>query len=313
MSQDSDISWQVLRSVVRPTFGPTAELEQVQPLVGGCINTTLALELADGRKVVLKIAPHRVTHAFVDEAHQLHVLRGCGVPVPEVYDARVGSLDFPHSYLLMEFVGGVDLAKAREHCSADDYDELQRELAEIVWRAHARTADAYGRVLEDPARCTPHERWPAFYRETYDAIWQQVEKGNALPVKCRKTIGKVHERLDRLLAHTDRPRLVHWDLWSANVLVRRDPATDRMRVAAIIDPNCKYAHAEAELAYLELFQTVTPAFKLAYQQHHQVNGDYHNLRRPIYQLYELLNHVLLFGQEYVPRTVAMVERLGQAV
>jgi fructosamine-3-kinase len=313
MSQDADISWQVLRSVVRPTFGPDAELEQVQPLVGGCINTTLKLHLADGRRAVIKIAPHRVTHAFVDEAHQLHQLRAAGVPVPQVYDAQVGSLDSPHSYILMEFVDGVDLHAAREHCSADDYDDVQRELADVVWRVHARTGDAYCRVLEDPARCKPHEKWPAFYRETYDAIWSQVQKSAALPIKCRKAIGKLHDKLDRLLAHDDCPRLVHWDLWSANVLVRRDPRTDKMVVAAVIDPNCKYAHAEAELAYLELFHTVTPAFKQAYQRHHHVNGQYHNVRRPIYQLYELLNHVLLFGQEYVPRTVATVERLAAVV
>jgi len=313
MSQDSDISWQVLRSIVRPTFGPAVELEQVQPLVGGCVNTTLALHLSDGRRAVVKIAPHRVTHAFVDEAHQLGVLRDAGVPVPRVYDAQVGSLDAPHSYILMEFVDGVDLAQAKEHCSADEYDGVQRELAELVWRAHACRGEAYGRVLGDPARCACHATWPAFYRETYDAIWRQVEKSAVLPVKCRKTIGKIHERLDRLLAHADCPRLVHWDLWSANVLVQRDPTTDRMAIAAIIDPNCKYAHAEAELAYLELFHTVTPAFKQAYQQHHHVNGEYHNVRRPIYQLYELLNHVLLFGQEYVPRTVATVERLAHVV
>ena len=92
-----------------------------------------------------------------------------------------------------------------------------------------------------------------------------MEKSNLLPVKCRKTVAKVHARLDRLIGHDDPPRLVHWDVWSTNLLTYCDEAGN-WRVCALLDPNCKYAHAEAELAYLELFHTVTPAFLKAYQQ-----------------------------------------------
>jgi fructosamine-3-kinase len=43
----------------------------------------------------------------------------------------------------------------------------------------------------------------------------------ALPPKCRKICAKVHERLEKLLAHGDQPRLVHWDLWGNNLLLRQ--------------------------------------------------------------------------------------------
>jgi fructosamine-3-kinase len=139
-----------------------------------------------------------------------------------------------------------------------------------------------------------------------------MEKSPLLPVKCRKTIHKLHEKLERLIAHDDCPRLTHWDLWSTNVLCRLD-VTGRWRIAAVLDPHCKFAHFEAEIAYLELFHTVTPAFLKAYQQTRKLGADYHRFRKPVYQLYSLLNNVYLFGEKYAKPLLAAVERVGQIV
>src|SRR5207249_3559642 len=129
---------------------------------------------------------------------------------------------------------------------------------------------------------------------------------------CRKQIGKVHERLEKFLVHPDQPRLVHWDIWNTNVMVR--PGADgKWHVVALLDPNCKYAHAEAEIAYLELFHTVTPTFMKAYQQHRKLTPDYHRFRKPIYQLYPLINHAHLFGSQYLGLLVQAAERTQSLV
>ena len=53
--QENDISWQVLRRIVHDWAGSAAELSEVKPLEGGCINTTLALMTKSGPRAVLKI------------------------------------------------------------------------------------------------------------------------------------------------------------------------------------------------------------------------------------------------------------------
>ena len=58
--------------------GSAAELDEVTPLPGGHINTTLCLTTKDGHKSVLKISPHRVDHAYEREAHQLKLLKARG-------------------------------------------------------------------------------------------------------------------------------------------------------------------------------------------------------------------------------------------
>lgn len=301
---DTDISWSVLRQIVQEWAGTSAELIEVTRLHGGCVNTTLCLTTRAGDKAVIKITPHRVNRSYAHEAQQLDVLRRIGIPTPQVYAWQVASLDRPDSFLLMEFIDGVNLKQAKEQCTPEQYEQLQTHLAELVLRMHEHKNDVYRRVAEG---APDYASWPQFYRACYDPIWQEAEKSGKLPVKTRKQIARVHAKLDTLLAHTDRPRLVHWDLWSTNILCKPNEAGE-WRVASILDPNCKYAHAEAEIAYLELFKTCTPAFLKTYQAEHKLGPDYHRIRKPIYQMYELVNHLYVFGDEYLPRLQQAVEQ-----
>ena len=306
-----DISWQVLRRIVQDFFGTAAELSEFVPLHGGQINTTLELHLknADQPRAVVKVSQHRVDRSYEREAYQLTLLKSLGLPVPEVYQWKIGSLDDPISYLMIEHIDGCDLGHAKKQCTPEEFDSLQAELAEIVCTMHAQTNAKYMRVIEGGEL---FDSWPKFYRSVYDPIWHEVQQDAHLNKHCRKQIGKVHEKLERFLVHPDKPRLVHFDIWNTNVMCRRDPL-GKWHIAALLDPNCKYAHAEAEIAYLELFHTVTPAFLKAYQQHHKLSGDYHRFRKPIYQLYPLLNHVRLFGGEYLKHLVQAVERTENLV
>jgi fructosamine-3-kinase len=307
---DGDISWPVLRRIVQDWAGESAELAEVKPLIGGCINTTLLLVTHKGDRAVLKISQHRVNRAYEREAHQLELLRRFELPVPAVYRCHIGSLDHPDSFLLMEYVPGMNLAEAKTQLGPEDLDQLQVELAELMVALHSHTDETYHRVTPEPS--PTYTSWPRFFHDIYDPIWRETEKSKLLPVKCRKQIGKIHDRMDRLIGHNDVPRLVHWDFWSTNLLVRRDEG-GRWRVAALLDPNCKYAHAEAEIAYMELFHTITPAFMRAYQQHRRMDAGYYRIRRAVYQLYPLIDHVHLFGQEYVKPLTEVVDRLSAVV
>jgi fructosamine-3-kinase len=304
-----DISWQSLRRIVQDWAGTSVELVEFIPLHGGQINTTLELHLNDGRKVVIKVSPHRVDKAYEREAYQLGLLKSCGLPVPEVYRWKIGSLDDPFSYILLEFVEGIDLGEAKKRASAEEFDALQAHLAERVAAMHDHTNANYMRVIEGGHS---FDTWAAFYRSVYDPIWHEAEKHKLLPKSCRKHIGKLHERLERLIGHGDQPRLVHWDIWNTNVLVRQN-GDGKWHVAALLDPNCKFAHAEAEIAYMELFHTITPAFLKAYQHHHKLPADYHKYRKPVYQLYPMLNHLNLFGEAYVKPLAAAVEKTHHLV
>jgi fructosamine-3-kinase len=305
-----DISWQTLASIVHEWIGASAELAEVRALHGGSISTTLAITTRGGDRAVLKVSPHRIDRSYLHEAYQLNVLRTIGIPVPQVFSCKIGSLDSPVSYLLTEFIDGIDLTHAAEQCSPDDFAHAQMHLAELTLKIHAQTHSHYTRVTE--GRREEFESWPKLYRDCYENLWKEAQRTTLLPPKARKQIEKIHSKLDQLLLHGDHPRLIHGDLWSSNVLAAPDQH-GKWWVTCLLDPMCKYAHAESEIAYLELFKTATPAFLRAYQSVHRLPVEYHKLRKPIYHLYELINHLQLFGAEYAKPLLATLERLEKVV
>lgn len=317
MSHDAgEVSWQTLRRIVQRWSGDSAELDAVSALDGGSISTTLKLQTKAGDQAVLKVSPHRVDRSYEVEAHQLALLCSIGLPTPKVYECHVGSLDSPDSYLLMEHMAGVNLHDAKARCTPEAFAGLQSQLAQIVVTLHQHAADHYGKVEPSPP---PEQQaqlngasWPTFYRALYGGIWHECEGHGGIPNKSRRLIGKVYEKLDRLLDHPDQPRLTHGDLWSSNVLAA--PGSDgNWKITALLDPNCRFAHAECELAYLDLFHTITPAFMKEYQRSFKTEDDYHARRKYVYQLYELVNHVNLFGERYIKPMQVTLEKLAAFV
>lgn len=307
MSEPDDVSWKMVEQVVRDWLGPAAHLTELCFLAGGIVNTTVRIKASTGDRAVLKISPHRVNHSHEREARELAMLGEAGVPVPKVLASRTGSFEYPHSYLLIDFVDGMTLRDAHQHLTSDQWDSLQSELAEYTAILHENRADLYGRF--EGATFTD---WPAFYRSLVDPIWAEAEKMHCLPIKTRKTIGRIHDHLDQLLAHGDAPRLCHGDLWSGNVLCNLN-GDGKWHVTAILDPELRHAHAESEIAYMDLSRTINHTFKQMYQQHHRLPDNYHKVRKPIYQLYALVNQLQLHGQAHAPRVIESAEKLAAVI
>ncbi len=95
--------------------------------------------------------------------------------------------------------------------------------------------------------------------------------------------------------------LLHGDLWSGNVLTTP-------RGPALIDPAIYRHYPETDLAMLTLFGSPGDAFFEAYWNGN-APADWPR-REALFQLYPLLNHLLLFGGSYrggVERSVAQLE------
>jgi fructosamine-3-kinase len=322
----ADISWAVLRRIVQQWKGTSAEPAELVPLDGGCINTTVKVTTTAGDRAVLKISQHRVDRTYAREAYQLALLRDLGLPVPDVYDVHSGSLEEPSSYILMEWIEGQDLALARKSCEPASFDALQEEFAEILRKLHARHGSGFGSVESDTAADHNADNntagngdgspqglvgsWPQCFAAMFDPIIREALPLPILSAKPRKLIEKLHGRLDRFLPGECEPSLTHWDLWSSNVLVSGN-GDGRMHVRALLDPMCTWADPQAELAYLELFHTVTPAFMKAYQGESHLGDGYHRVCKPIYQLYALLNYAVIHGMTGGEGMHLLQERLDQ--
>jgi fructosamine-3-kinase len=225
-----------------------------------------------------------------------------------VYACKVGSLDDPHSFLLMEHMPGIPVAQARESLTEDEFHHIEMHLADIVLSLHARTSSTYKKVSDGWEHGT--NSYPEFFHSIYDPILHDVVDMKALPPSLKRRVLKIHEKVDGLIQHGDRPRLVHGDLWTSNLLAGKDKG-GKWWLTGLLDPNCRFSHVEVELAYLELFKTVTPAFFRAYEQSHRLSSEYRLYRRDVYMMYALLNHVRLFGSQYVKPMGIVSERVAK--
>lgn len=98
------------------------------------------------------------------------------------------------------------------------------------------------------------------------------------------------------------PSLLHGDLWGGNY------AGSSAGSAAVYDPACYFGCRESDLAMTELFGGFGPAFYEAYEDQLPLQIGYPQ-RRPLYQLYHVLNHANLFGGSYTRQALSLLEQL----
>ena len=96
--------------------------------------------------------------------------------------------------------------------------------------------------------------------------------------------------------------MLHGDLWGGNAAAT--PAGEPV----LFDPACYYGDREVDLAMTELFGGFAPAFYSAYRDTWQVDAEY-GVRRDLYNLYHVLNHLNLFGGGYRAQAEGMIEQL----
>lgn len=110
-------------------------------------------------------------------------------------------------------------------------------------------------------------------------------------------------RLPELFAgFCPRPSLLHGDLWGGNHATLADGH------AVAFDPASYYGCRETDLAMTELFGGFGPAFYRGYEAEWPLDPGYPR-RRPLYQLYHVLNHANLFGGSYLGQTQRLMERI----
>lgn len=211
-----------------------ASVVSAEQLGGGTYNTAIRLRLADGRRLVLKIAPPETGLSYEHDllATEAEYYRRTSGPLPSVVGAGPG-------FLLMTELPGVPWAEA------PDADPRRRaELGGIVAGLHRTTGDGFG-YPQDP----PHPTWPKAFTAMTDAVLADaVRFGVRLPRPAAE-IAHLVRRHEPLLELVSTPVLVHFDLWNGNILL------DGPRISGIIDAERAFwGDPLAEFVSLTLFR-----------------------------------------------------------
>jgi fructosamine-3-kinase len=270
-------------------------LVDLQPVAGGSINRCWRAADAQGRAFFVKLNRLSAADMFAAETEGLRDLRSVSaVRVPEPIACGVAN---GQAWLLLEYL---DLQPG----SAVTAGALGTALA----RQHRHTAERFGWRRDNTIGSTPQPNgwlsdWPGFWRERrlgfQLALAREHGYGGALGDRCERVIAALPKLF---CGYKPVPSLLHGDLWGGNWAMTAEGEP------VIYDPAVYYGDREADLAMTELFGGFPREFYVAYGHAWPLDAGY-RIRRDIYNLYHILNHLNLFGGGYLHQAVSLMDRL----
>ncbi|MDR2195584.1 MAG: fructosamine kinase family protein [Gallionellaceae bacterium] len=266
-------------------------LRDATPVSGGDINETWRLDGVDGSRYFLKLNKEHLLPMFIAEAEGLTALaatRTLRIPQPIAHGSAAG-----RSFLVLEYL---------EFSSRGNARLLGEQLAAL----HRNTAERFGFAHDNFIGATPQandwrDDWITFWRDQRLGAQLQLAERNGYDLRALgdKLMDKLPEFFD---GYAPRPSLLHGDLWGGNHAYTADGAP------AIFDPAAYYGDREADIAMTELFGGYSADFYAAYRAAWPLDSGY-AARKPLYNLYHILNHANLFGGGYARQAEKMMREL----
>jgi protein-ribulosamine 3-kinase len=281
-----------IQDVLCRTRGEAAEIKWVRKLSGGDINQA-ALINSGGTNYFLKYHPRASSDMFAAEAQALTEISELGcirVPSPIAFGN-----DGSTSWLVLEYL---------ELTSKGPASRLGEQLAAL----HSVGFNSYGWTRDNYIGTTPQCNtvgvdWSRFWRDCRLKPQFTMAQASGFGRRLSDNAERLLESMDQLMdSHQPSASLLHGDLWAGN------KAFTQHGQPAIFDPASYYGDREADIAMTELFGGFETDFYSAYQAHTPLPDGY-QLRRDLYNLYHMLNHLNLFGEAYLSRCENLVNGL----
>lgn len=280
-----------VRSLVETAV--SGQVQEIAPLSGGQIGQVYRVLLADKTRLVAKVDDGSQPQLDIEGAMLNYLAQHSQLPVPQVICCQ------PH-LLLMTWRPG----------QSRFTPQAEEDAAEHLAALHSVTNPTFGfpfttliGAFTQPN--PPMESWLDFFREQRINHLAKVgvELGR-LPQSFLPRLAKLNAQLDKWLPETERPSLIHGDVWAANVLAENG------RITAFLDPALYFGVAEMELAYITLFNTFGEPFLRRYAEIRPLRPGFFEERQHLYSLYPLLSHVCHFGGSYVGMVDSVLRRFG---
>jgi fructosamine-3-kinase len=265
----------------------------VTPVGGGSISRAWRL-CGERHDYFIKTHTADFIENFSAEAEGLRALATAVSPAPTFLTCGVSDAT---AFLVLEYLDLRPLDRAGGAF-------LGRQLAAL----HRVTGDAFGWHRDNFIGATPqaneaHASWPHFFAQRRLLPQLGLATKNGMASELRAKGEALAERIGGLfIDYRPLPSLLHGDLWSGNAAQLADGR------AVMFDPACYFGDREADLAMSELFGGFPESFYVAYREAWPLDHGYET-RKPLYNLYHVLNHYNLFGDAYLGQARRMIERL----
>ncbi|MDD1626394.1 MAG: fructosamine kinase family protein [Methylococcaceae bacterium] len=288
------MNWQAISEQIESVTGQPFKVVSAHALSGGDINSAFRLQGED-RLYFIKLNRADLVAMFEAEfagLQELEKTQSVRVPGPVVC-GKTGE----HSFLVLE---NIELG-----CSNKVSDRL---LGQQLALMHQQQQPYFGWHRDNTIGSTlqinnQNNDWLTFWREQRLGFQLKLAGNNGYGGSLQANGERLCSDMAMLFNdYMPQPSLLHGDLWSGNA------AVDKLGSPVIFDPACYYGDREADLAMTELFGGFSRDFYTAYQSVWPLDDGY-DVRKTLYNLYHILNHLHLFGGGYLRQAESMMAML----
>lgn len=290
-----------LETSLTALFGEGVRVAKMNRISGGDINEAFGLMLTDGNYIFMKCNKKENEGFFSAEAAGLTAIAHTeAIGTPNIFCTGTDKGKSGFSFLLLEFISGKGRIKDYWEVFAQQLADMHRaDTKEFVQTGKfGFVSDNY--IGETRQLNTGQDSWVSFFRDC--RLEPQLRKAELyFDNKTIKNTIKLMDNLDKILVEPQYPSLLHGDLWAGNVITGNDNRV------WLIDPAVYVGHPEADIAMTELFGGFPGIFYDAYKEAGGLDKDY-VYRRDLYNLYQMLNHLNMFGGSYLSSVVNIINK-----
>ncbi|MDX1812135.1 MAG: fructosamine kinase family protein [Gammaproteobacteria bacterium] len=288
------MDWSYIESAISAAENIDFQVKHARSIGGGSINSAYLLE-NDAHRYFVKLNSTRYADMFSAEAEglaEMHMPGVIKVPRPVCWDSH-GST----TYIVLDYI---EFGRANANSAA--------MFGEQLAAMHKVSQSQFGWYRDNTIGSTAQintvsSNWLDFYRQ--HRLQFQIKLANEQGYNGELTsLGdKLCDSLESFFkSYQPQPSLLHGDLWSGNY------DYDASGKPVIFDPAVYYGDREADIAMTELFGGFSAAFYDAYNNAWPLDDGY-AVRKTLYNLYHILNHLNLFGGGYYSQAISMMRRL----
>ncbi len=283
--------WTVIDACISACLDINFSTSRCQSISGGCINS--AWQIADHYNVFfVKLNSVHNKDMFAAEFEGLQALQeshSIKVPTPITH----GATD-QNAFLVTEFM------VLDNRYSAESLGEQLAAMHRCTKPEHGWHRD--NTIGSTPQMNKPAHDWVSFWRANRLDFQLNLAQKNGHNGQLQVLGHELSEKLSELFkSYTPQASLLHGDLWSGNV-------SGCNGQPVIFDPAVYFGDRESDLAMTELFGGFSGSFYDAYRAAWPLDEGY-RVRKHLYNLYHVLNHLNLFGGGYYRQSLHLLQSL----
>jgi len=291
--------WQGISQQISKVTGKTFAIADKASIGGGCINAAFVISGSCQRRYFVKTNLSSMLDMFEAEFEGLlEISNSNTVRTPKPICTGIADNS---AFIVME---PLLIHEARAGNEGVGLERLGTRLAALHRVEHALFGWHRHNTIGSTQQINQQDNdWVAFWREHRLGFQLQLAGQHGHSASLLSQGELLMSKISAFFqSYQPRPSLLHGDLWSGNV------AIDASGEPAIFDPAVYYGDREADIAMTELFGGFSSRFYSAYNDAYSLDSGY-KVRKNLYNLYHVLNHLNLFGESYLGQAQRMTGQL----